>query len=151
MSFESSYSSEFVQPHVLCDLCKSICESSVYIQTYVRYGSLKNREEIHHRCNSIRQEREKCAFHTFRALLESYERGCHLCSMLWLEIDHQISPQQSKLLQSNQQWNKPLELFTSHSGRDLAIKFELKIDEGLDKPHVVVLTSFLIKDGAGNL
>ena len=140
-----------IQPHTLCDACKSIGESSVYIQTYVTYGSLENKEDLHHRCNKIRHGRETWGFHSLPALLECHKRGCHLCSMLSLEADKQISPQELNLLQSDQRWNEPLELFTSHSGRDQTVIFELKIERGLKTPKVVVLTSFLIKVATGNV
>ncbi len=64
--------------------------------------------------------------------------------MLWLEADRQ------KILQSNQEWNEPLELFTSHSGSDLATNIELKIETGLEQNHLVKLTSFLIRNATGN-
>ena len=57
--------------------------------------------------------------------------------MLWLDADRQ------KIAQSDQEWEKPLELFTSYSGRDLAIKIELKIETWPKEIRIVDLTSFL--------
>lgn len=57
--------------------------------------------------------------------------------MLWLDAGRQ------KIAQSDQEWEKPLELFTSYSGWDRAIKIELKIETGPKEIRIVDLTSFL--------
>lgn len=72
-----------IRPHVLCGLCQHICETSVVVQTYVKYGEKEGAQTFHKRCYDL-DARESFEFHRVLEHLASYQLGCHLCAMLWL-------------------------------------------------------------------
>jgi hypothetical protein len=73
--------SENVQPHVLCDLCKVICEQSVCIRTYAACGNSIGFGE----CVRFIDWPEEWPFHSINALQKSSDHGCHLCSLFFEE------------------------------------------------------------------
>jgi hypothetical protein len=82
MSSISSDTHKSFKPHILCEYCRAICESSVIIQTYTKYGNDETNTALRQRCLRTKQ-RERfnhCSMSDFHA---GYQTGCHLCTMLW--------------------------------------------------------------------
>lgn len=100
----TSVQHQFVEAHALCNYCSTTCDSSIIIQTYLKYGNEENNAALRQRCVESKQseEFEHCSITEFQA---GYQNGCHLCTMLWRfsmgEGDTQV-----RLLQEREDFEK---------------------------------------------
>jgi hypothetical protein len=142
---------DLVKPNILCALCTWITKDSFYIQQHTKYGHLESKDEIFVRCNPEKNGPEKWYFYSYLELRESYHGGCHMCTMLWLEI------QRSKLIPETKDWKKPWRMkILMH---DSPVADGLKIRLGIDSveedviwvDNVIELTSFRSKNLKGML